>query len=62
MKITLKAARVNADLKQGQAAHKLGITISTLSCYERGLTRPTVDMIEKMLALYGVAYDDIQWR
>lgn len=62
IKITLKAARVNIGLKQWQAARKLGISEATLSSYEKGLSFPTVDMIEKMLALYGAAYDDIQWR
>lgn len=62
MKITLKAARVNAGLKQKYAAYKLGINISTLSGYENGITFPDVCMIEKMKALYGVEYDDIEWR
>lgn len=35
MGITLEAARVNAGLKQAEAAEKLGITPETLSRYLR---------------------------
>lgn len=62
MKLTLKAARVNKGLTQGEAAQRLGITVGTLSYYERGVTKPTVDMIEKILALYELHYDNINWQ
>lgn len=50
-KITLKAARVNADLSQKEAASALGINVSTLQNYESGKTVPdwsTVKLIEKV--------------
>lgn len=50
-KITLKAARVNADLSQKEAASALGINVSTLQNYESGKTVPdwsTVKRIEKV--------------
>lgn len=62
MKLTLKAARVNKGLRQGDAAQRLGITNTTLSCYERGITKPNVDMIEKILTLYELNYDNINWQ
>lgn len=36
MAITLKSARVNVNLTQAQAAKLIGITVDTLSNYERG--------------------------
>lgn len=61
MKITLKAARVNAGLNQNDAASELGIHSCTLKNYEKGVNFPDVCIIEKMKALYGVGYDDIEW-
>lgn len=61
-KLTLKAARVNAGLTQKEAAESLGICEQTLSNYERGISYPDVPMIEKFVGLYGVSYDDLQWR
>lgn len=59
MKITLKAARVNAGLSQSEAAEKLGISMSTMNNYEKGATFPDVPTIKKMEEVYGVGYDDI---
>lgn len=50
-KITLKAARVNADLSQRAAAAALGVNVATLQNYESGKTIPdweTVKLIEKV--------------
>lgn len=50
-KISLKAARVNAQMTQEQAAKALGISKSTLQSYEKGNTVPdweTVDQIERV--------------
>ena len=62
MKLTLKAARVNKGLTQGEAAQRLGVTVGTISYYERGVTKPTVDMIEKILALDELNCDNINWQ
>ncbi len=59
MKITLKAARVNAGLSQSEAAEKLGISMSTMNNYEKGATFPDVPTIKKMEEVYGIGYDDI---
>lgn len=59
MAITLKAARVNKNLTQKEAAELLGISESTLLNYEKGKTFPTLPTIEKMEDLYGVSYDNI---
>lgn len=59
MKVTLKALRVNANLKQAEAADKIGISIATLRNYESGRTLPRQRMIEQICKVYDVKYDDI---
>lgn len=59
MKLTLKAARLNAGFTQETAAKQLGISESTLGSYERGITFPDVPLIKKIEDLYGVEYRDI---
>lgn len=59
MAMTLKAARVNAGLNQREAARKLGLSVDTLSNYERGKSFPDVPVIRRMEALYGVPYSGL---
>ncbi len=59
MAITLKSARVNVNLTQAQAAKLIGITVDTLSNYERGKSYPDVPVIKKIEEVYGVSYSDI---
>jgi len=59
MTITLKAARVNKKLTQQKAALLLGISVDTLSNYERGKRFPDVPIIKKIENLYETSYDSI---
>lgn len=59
MAMTLKAARININLKQEEAAKKLGITQDTLSNWENGKTFPNVPQIKKIEELYGLPYSEI---
>lgn len=61
MSITLKAARVNKNMTQVEAAKKLGIAVDTLRQYESGNTFPDVPMIRKIEDLYSVSYNDINF-
>lgn len=61
MPITLKAARVNAGIKQGDAAKALGINPDTLCKWEKGETFPNVPQIKKIEKLYGLTYADINF-
>lgn len=61
MSITLKAARVNKELTQTEAAKMLGIAVDTLRQYEAGNTFPDVPMIKKIEELYNVSYNDINF-
>ena len=58
-KMTLRAARVNANLAQKEAALKLGVSNKTLSNWENGVSIPKADKIDAICTLYGVPYDNI---
>lgn len=62
MALKLKAARVNAELTQEEAAKCLGISKGTLANYENYITKPDVEMGKKIAALYGMVVDDIAWN
>lgn len=59
MKLTLKAARVNAGLTQKDAASKLGINKGTLINYEKYRTIPNMDIGKSMATLYGLSVNDL---
>lgn len=59
MAITMKAARVNANLTQAEAAKALGIGKNSLNSYENGKVIPKIDVAQKMAKLYGLSVDDI---
>ena len=59
MAITLKAARVNADLTQAQLADMLGLSRQTIMDYENGAREvPTVYLIA-FCHVTGFGVDDI---
>ena len=57
VKITIRAARVNAGLSQKEAADRLGVSNKTLGNWEKGITFPPADKISAICELYGVPYD-----
>lgn len=59
MPMTLKSARVNKGLTQVQAAKEIGVTVDTLSNYERGKSFPDVPVIQRIEAVYGVPYSEL---
>ena len=59
MAITLKSARVNKGFTQAKAAELIGITVDTLSNYERGRSFPDVPIIKRIEDVYGVPYNDL---
>lgn len=61
MAMTLRAARVNAGLKQAEAAKALNISKNTLSNYENGKTVPDIEMAKQMSELYGCSVNDINF-
>lgn len=59
MKITLKAARVNADLLQKDVAKILNVSIDSIKNWESGKCAPSTKYIDSLCNLYKVSYDDI---
>lgn len=59
MAITLKAARVNKNLTQAQAAELLGISKDSLWNYENYRSYPDVRIVKKMEEVYGISYDNL---
>lgn len=60
-KISLAAARVNANLSQSEAAKKLNVGAKTLWMWENGLAVPRADKIDAICELYGIPYDYINF-
>ena len=60
-KVTLRAARVNVDILQKEAADYLGVSNKTLGNWENGITSPPADKIPAICDLYGVPYDHLNF-
>ena len=61
VKITLKAARVNAGLTQKKAAERLGVSNKTPCGWENGVTTPNVQYVNALCEIYGVSYDNLNF-
>lgn len=61
VKISLRAARVNAGYSQKDAADRLGVSNKTLGNWEKGITFPPADKIPAICELYGVSYDNLNF-
>lgn len=59
MKISLKAARINAQMKQIDAAKQIGVSRAALISWENGKTSPKIENVIKLCQLYGVSTEDI---
>ena len=59
MRVTLRAARVNAGLSQEAAGKLIGVSADKISNWERHITFPDVSELPKIEKPYGVTYDDI---
>lgn len=60
IRISLKAARVNADLKQSEAAIKIGVTAKTLRNYEQGTTAIPGRTLKRAAEVYGIPEEMIR--
>lgn len=54
MQISLKAARVNAEMTQREAAERIGVDVSTLISWESGRTSPRAVQLQQLCDVYGV--------
>lgn len=60
LKISLAAARVNADLTQEDVARKLRISKQTLLNWEKGRATPSFATMKVLSEMYGVPMDNIR--
>ena len=60
-KITLRAARSNANLTQAEAAKKIGVSRDTIANWENGKTSPSVGKFKRIEAVYGISYDELDF-
>lgn len=59
MKLTLKAARINARLTRAEVAAKVGKSENTITNYELGKSKPDVETAKALAALFGMSVEDI---
>lgn len=59
MKVTLRAARVNANISQQTMAKELGVSSCTLRSWENDKTFPDAVQLARMCRMYNVSMDDI---
>ena len=57
IKISLAAARVNANMSQSDTARAMNVTPNTVSNWETGKTAPTVLQMQKMCQIYKMPFD-----
>lgn len=62
IKISPKAARVNANISQKEAAKRFGIDVSTLRRYENCQSVPPWDIANAMEREYGINKDNIFFK
>ncbi len=58
-KLTMKAARINANLTQEELAKLVGVTKDTIGNWERGLSFPSISKIPLLEKAYNMKYEDI---
>ena len=61
MKVSLKAARVNAGYTQKDAAKQLRVSNKTIQNWESGKSYPNADKIAEICELYVISYDNINF-
>ena len=57
--VTLKAARINADLTQKELADKLNVTVDTVLNWEAGRSEPKMGQLKQISDLSGIPMDYI---
>ena len=56
---TLKTARELRGLKQSDAAENVGVSVDTLSNYERGKSYPDIPTLRRIEDVYGLSYNEL---
>ncbi len=61
MPFSLKEARKKAKLTQRQVAEGLNVTRCTVDNWERGRSYPGAISLKKLLALYNIKFEDVDF-
>ena len=61
LKISLKAARVNANLNIKEAAEIAKVTPRTMQSYEKGTTAIPIDKLRPLLKAYEVGIENLKF-
>ena len=59
LKISLAAARVNANLTQAEAAKALQVSNQTIVNWEKGVRTPSYATLKALSELYGIPINNI---
>lgn len=59
LRISLAAARVNANMTQDDVAKKLGVAKNTIVAWEKGENEPKVTQALALSEIYGIPLDNI---
>jgi putative transcriptional regulator len=59
IKLTLKAARINAGLSQKEAGKRLGVSENVISNWERGISFPDVIQLAAIEKTYHISYNNL---
>lgn len=59
MEISIRACRNNTGMKQKEFAAAVGVTLNTVSNWERGKTEPTISQLRKISELSGIPFEYI---
>ena len=59
MKVSLKAARVNAELTQSEAGGRLGVSKDTIKAMESGKREIKITEFKRLCRIYHCREDDI---
>ena len=61
MQLTLKAIRINKGETQEESAKSIGISVETLSNYEKGVTFPDIPILKKIEEHFNLNYNNINF-
>ncbi len=59
LRISLAAARVNAELTQDEVSEMMHISKNTLVSWEKGKTEPKTSQAKRLSEIYKIPYDAI---
>lgn len=54
----LKALRLSKNLTQGDLAKKLGVSRTTITMWENGLSKPRFDTLVRLTQIFGCTVDE----